>query len=106
MEFRRIVVCVLWCGGSAVSAVPAARAQDLQLHYDWRHAVDPQNNPRNFPSLTFKSFKGLAFGSFLIKLEGDFDGSRHNLSKVYFEVSQTLRFWKPAIYVHLEYTGG
>src|SRR5262245_13895883 len=100
---------ILWSfllGSSASSAVPTAGAQEVQLHYDLRHTVDPETNPGNFPSVTFKGFKALAFGSFLLKMEGDFDGTRHNLSKVYFEMSQTLRFWTPSIYIHLEYTGG
>jgi len=102
----RCVVSVVLCGGAAMRAAVPAYAQDLQLHYDWRHTVDPRTNPRNFPSLVFKGFKALGFGSFLLKMEGDFDGSRHNLSKVYFEVSQTLKFWKPPIFAHFEYTGG
>lgn len=81
-------------------------AQDLQLHYDWRHSVDPRNNARDFPALTFKSFKALEFGSFLLKLEANLDGTQHNVSKGYLEVSQTLRFWKAPVYAHLEYTGG
>ena len=81
-------------------------AQELQLHYDWRHATDPRNNARNFPSITFKAFKALAFGSFLLKLEADLDGSRHNVSKGYMEISQTLRFWSAPIYVLGEYSGG
>jgi len=106
IELRRNgVLCLLFCG-SAMRAASPAGAQDLQLHYDWRHTVDPRINPRNFPSLIFKSFKALGFGAFLLKMEGDFDGSRHNLSKVYFEVSQTVKFWKPPIFVHVEYTGG
>ena len=104
--FMRNVVCLpLWCLGMG-SVVAVARAQDLQLHYDWRHTFDPRNNPDNFPSLVFKSYRSLSFGSFLLKLEGELNGSRHNLSKVYVEVSQTLRFWKPALYLHAEYTGG
>jgi len=98
---RSLLAC-----GCAMAAVSTAQGQDLQLHYDWRHSVDPATNPRNFPSLVFKSFKVLGFGSFVLKLEGDFDGSRHNLSKVYFEVSQTAKFWKPPIFAHFEYTGG
>ena len=95
-----------WLCMVAMTAGTVASAQDVQLHYDWRHSIDPSTNPRNFPSLTVKSFKTLDFGSFLLKMEGDFDGSRRNLSKVYFEVSQTLRFWKPPIFAHVEYTGG
>jgi hypothetical protein len=93
----------------AVATAPMARvvqAQELQLHYDWRHTTDPRTNARNFPSLAFKSFKALPFGSFLLKLEADLDGSRHNVSKGYLEISQTLRFWPAPIYAFGEYSGG
>jgi len=91
----------------AVTTTPhAVRAQDLQLHYDWRHTVDPENNARNFPIVTYKSFKALDFGSFLLKLEADLDGTKHNVSKGYLEVSQTLRFWKAPVYALGEYSGG
>jgi hypothetical protein len=103
---RAVLYLVLGGLGITVRLPQDARAQDLQIHYDWRHTVDPRNNPANFPSLTFKGFKSLEFGSFLLKLEADLNGSRRNLSKVYLELSQTLRFWKPPVFLHLGYTGG
>jgi Domain of unknown function (DUF5020) len=93
-------------GCAMMLTAPAVSAQDLQLHYDWRHSIDPRNNPRNFPALTFKSFKALEFGSFLLKLEANLDGTQHNISKGYMEVSQTLRFWDAPVYALGEYTGG
>jgi len=90
----------------ATATARIAQAQDLQLHYDWRHTVDPRNNARDFPALTFKTFKALEFGSFLLKLEANLDGTQHNVSKGYLEVSQTVRFWKAPVYALGEYTGG
>lgn len=93
--------------GAAAPAIPrVAHAQELQLHYDWRHTTDPRNNAHNFPSLAFKAFKALPFGSFLLKLEADLDGARHNVSKGYMEISQTMRFWPAPIYVLTKYSGG
>jgi hypothetical protein len=93
--------------GLLIASIPrVVHAQDLQLHYDWRHTVDPRTNRRNFPALTFKSFKAMTYGSFLIKLEADLDGERHNVSKGYLEVSQSLRFWEAPIYAIGEYAGG
>ena len=97
---------LLLLGSAAIPNARVAHAQDLQLHYDWRHSIDPRNNARNFPALTFKTFKALEFGSFLLKLEANLDGTQHNVSKGYLEVSQTLRFWKAPVYVLGEYTGG
>jgi len=89
-----------------VTVARTAGAQSVQLHYDLRHSVDPRNNARNFPALTFKHFKSMEFGSFLIKVEADLNGSRNNVSKVYSEITQTLKFWDPPVFLHLEYTGG
>ena len=100
------VFLLLLLGCAATANAPVAQAQDLQLHYDWRHTVDPRNNARDFPALTFKTFKALEFGSFLLKLEASLDGARHNVSKGYLEVSQTVRFWKAPVYVLGEYSGG
>lgn len=100
------LLCLLLPGLAAAANARVATAQDLQLHYDWRHSIDPRNNARNFPALTFKTFKALEFGSFLLKLEATLDGTQHNVSKGYLEVSQTLRFWKAPVYVLGEYTGG
>jgi hypothetical protein len=104
MTNRLFRLLLLGCVATATARV--AQAQDLQLHYDWRHTVDPRNNARDFPTLTFKSFKALEFGSFLLKLEANLDGAQHNVSQGYLEVSQTLRFWKAPVYALGEYTGG
>jgi hypothetical protein len=97
---------LLLIGCAATTRAQLAPAQDLQLHYDWRHTVDPRNNARDFPALSFKSFKALEFGSFLLKLEANLDGEHHNVSQGYLEVSQTVRFWKAPVYALGEYTGG
>ena len=104
MTNRFFRLLLLGCATAATARV--ARGQDLQIHYDWRHTVDPHNNARNFPSLTFKSFKALEFGSFLLKLEANLDGTQHNVSQGYLEVSQSVRFWKAPLYVLGEYSGG
>jgi hypothetical protein len=102
----RSILWLLLFGCAATTSARPASAQDLQLHYDWRHTIDPRNNPRDFPALTFKSFKAMGFGSFLLKLEANLDGAQHNVSKGYVEVSQTLRFWKAPVFALAEYTGG
>lgn len=103
---KRYALGFLLLGAAAIGPPRAASAQDLQLHYDWRHTVDPRTNARDFPILTFKSFKALGFGSFLLKLEMNLDGTRHNVSKGYLEVSQSLRFWTAPVYAVAQYSGG
>jgi hypothetical protein len=88
-------------------------SQSLQLHYDLRHTVDPKRNPKNFPTLYFEYFKnqdsGKAFikpGSFLLKTQADFLGQKDNIGKFYIQVSQSFRFWKPKIFISMQYSGG
>jgi len=92
-----------WCGFS----------QTLQLHYDLRGTLDPERNPKNFPTLYFEYFKsqdsGRHFikpGSFLLKMQTDFLGEKNNMGKFYMQVSQSLRAWSPKIFLNLQYSGG
>jgi Domain of unknown function (DUF5020) len=80
--------------------------QNLQLHYDFRHSLDPQKNAKNFPTIYFEYFKGDDEGSFLLKIQSDLLGERDNLGKFYMQVSQSFKFWEPKIYLHIEYSGG
>lgn len=91
----------------AVSA--PAFSQNLQMHYDFRHTLDHRTNPRNYPSFSFEYFKNidtLGTGSFLIKLQADLNGKNNNTGQVFTQLSQSLRFWKPKIYLSLNYSGG
>lgn len=84
-------------------------SQNLQLHYDFRHSIDPERNTRNFPTLSFEYFKlidTLGSGSFLLKVQADLNGKENNIGQVFTQVSQTLRFWKPKVYLSLGYSGG
>jgi hypothetical protein len=88
-------------------------AQSLQLHYDTRHTLDPKRNDKNFATLYFEYFKtpdtGKLFikpGSFLLKLQADMNGDKSNIGKYYMQVSQEVRFWKPKLFINLQYSGG
>jgi len=88
-------------------------AQNIQLHYDLRHTISPTQNPHNFPTLYFEYFKkqdsGHSFikpGSFLLKTEADLFGASNNIGKFFLQVSQSFRFWKPKIFLSLQYSGG
>jgi hypothetical protein len=91
----------------------ASFSQSLQLHYDFRHTVDPAHNSQNFPTLYFEYFKSLDSGksfikpgSFLIKIETDMQGANDNIAKSFIQASQTFRMWKPKIYLSVQYSGG
>ncbi|GGA91773.1 DUF5020 family protein [Puia dinghuensis] len=88
-------------------------AQNLQLHYDLRHTIDPAQNPRNYPTLYFEYFKlldtGRAFikpGSFFLKTEADLLGENNNIGKFFIQASQSFRCWKPKVFINLQYSGG
>ena len=68
-----------------VFSVPAF-SQNLQLHYDFRHSIDPALNPGNYPGFSFEYFKNidtLGTGSFLMKLQADLNGKNENIGQVY-----------------------
>lgn len=88
-------------------------AQDLQLHYDPRHSLDPDHNSHNYPTIYFQYFKsqdsGKAFikpGSFLLKLQADLQGEKHNIGQTYLQVTQSFRCWKAPIFLSFQYSGG
>ena len=84
-------------------------SQNLQFHYDFRHSMDPKLNPVNFPSFSFEYFKNIdtvGTGSFLFKIQADLKGTDNNMGQVFTQLTQTLRFWKPKVYLSLTYSGG
>jgi hypothetical protein len=84
-------------------------SQNLQLHYDFRHSIDPDLHRRNFPTFSFEYFKQLdtvGTGSFLLKMQADMNGRNCNVGQVFVQLSQSLRFWKPKVYLALHYSGG
>jgi hypothetical protein len=81
-------------------------SQNLQLHYDTRHTIDPENNERNFITFSFETFKALSYGSLFMKMDADFIGSKDNMGKLYMEISHTFKFWSKPIFLHLQYSGG
>jgi hypothetical protein len=88
-------------------AATLAGAQQFQLHYDFRHSLDPALNRRNFPSMTFEYFKDQdSLGSFLLKMQADFNGEKSNIGQAFFQVSKNLRYWKPKVFLAFHYTGG
>ncbi|HTR28890.1 MAG TPA: DUF5020 family protein [Puia sp.] len=106
---RRLPILLL---PALLPAVPLS-AQNLQLHYDLRHTVDPEQNPHNFPTLYVEYFKQrdsgdaiVKFGGFLFKAEADFVGPRNNIGKWFCQVAQSFRAWHPKIFLHGSYSGG
>jgi len=88
-------------------------AQSLQLHYDLRHAFNSKLNPKNYPTLYFEYYRQLDTGkawikpgAFLLKTQADFAGGQTNIGKYFMQVSQEVRFWRPPVFITLQYSGG
>lgn len=95
--------------GLLALAFRAGLCQNFQLHYDFRHSIDPSMNDRNYPTFSFEYFKNidtLGSGSFLLKIQSDLHGKNMNVDQVFVQVSQSLRFWKPPVYLSVTYSGG
>jgi len=93
----------------------SALSQQLQLHYDLRHSVDPEHTSKNFPAFYFEYFRptrpdsaygAIKRGSFLFKMQSEFSGERNNTSQFYMQISQGFRCWQPKIYIQFQYNGG
>ncbi|MDB5088254.1 MAG: hypothetical protein JWR09_2248 [Mucilaginibacter sp.] len=102
---------LIWFGLCIVS-MPLF-SQNLQLHYDLRHSIDPKHNAENFPTVYFEYFKSqsdttsfIKPGSFLFKVETDMQGDKNNIGKAYIQATQTFRLWKPKIFLGVQYSGG
>jgi hypothetical protein len=82
-------------------------AQNIQFHYDFRHSIDPELNRKNYSSLSFEYFKELdSLGSFLFKAQSDLNGEDANIGQTYIQVSQTIKFWEPEVFLSFRFSGG
>ncbi|MBN2413731.1 DUF5020 family protein [candidate division KSB1 bacterium] len=95
--FYCIVICML---STVVSA------QNLQLHNDFRHSIDPEYNEKKYATFSFETFKQENYGSFFIKMDLDLKGDKSNIGNFYTEISHTLKFRELPVFVHLQYCGG
>ncbi len=67
-------------------------SQNLQIHYDFRHTIDPAHNSQNFPTLYFEYFKSqndtssfIKPGAFFLKVEDDLQGAGDNIGKAFIQ---------------------
>lgn len=81
-------------------------AQQFEVHYDFRHTLDPRRHTQNFPTLFFEYFKNRDFGSTLLKIQTDFKGSKNNIGQCFIQGSQSMKFWKPNVFLNVGYSGG
>ena len=63
--------------------------------------------PAIFVTIVIGGFNpALKPGAFFLKAETDMQGSGDNINKAFIQASQTFRFWKPNVFISVQYSGG
>lgn len=87
--------------------IPAATsAQNLQLHFDPRHAFHPVDFQRNILTATFEMLKPDKWGSTFMFVDIDFSQSKGNIGLMYTEISRDQNIGNLPFKAHLEFNGG
>jgi hypothetical protein len=84
-----------------------AYAQNLQLHFDPRHALHGDKiSEKNYFTATFEMFKPDKWGSTFMFVDLDFTQSRGNTGTAYMEIARDVKIGKSPVMVHVEFNGG
>lgn len=81
-------------------------AQNLQLHFDPRHALHSKDFARNYVTSTFEMFKPDKWGSTFMFVDLDFNMSKGNIGLAYMEIARDQNLGKLPIKAHVEFNGG
>lgn len=84
----------------------AINAQNLQLHFDPRHALHSDTFDKNYFTATFEMFKPDKWGSTFMFVDLDFNQSRGNIGTAYLELARDLKLGSSPIMAHAEFNGG
>lgn len=107
MRLKRSVPAVILLAFSCISKAEVS----LDALYDFRHTVDPKNNPRNFPVLRLNVFSQKSYGDFFLSDEVELNGEKNNSSKNYIQISQSFRLGNATlhglpVFAHAGYSSG
>lgn len=81
-------------------------AQNLQLHFDFRHALYDDVPTNNYFTATFEMFKPDKWGSTFMFVDLDFNQSRGNIGLAYLEIARDFKIKNFPIMPHVEFNGG
>lgn len=81
----------------------SAKAQNIQLHYDFGHLND-QLKTRPCLTTTVEHFRPDRWGSTFYFIDMDYNGK--GIKSAYWEIGRDLKFWKAPLALHIEYNGG
>jgi len=86
-------------------ALTAAKAQNVQFHYDFgKHIYSKDFADRSMLTTTVEMFKPDKWGSTFFFIDMDHTSKGVQLS--YWEIARELKFWEGPLSLHLEYNGG
>lgn len=88
----------------ALSISSVAKAQNIQLHYDFGHLLTEDMKARPALTSTVEMFRPDKWGSTFFFIDMDYQNS--GIKSAYWEIARDLRFWKLPLSVHVEYNGG
>lgn len=88
-------------------AFASLNAQNLQLHFDPRHAFYGDDvAAKNYLTATFEMFKPDAWGSTFMFVDFDFNFDKRNPGLAYAEIARAFKIGDFPLMPHLEYNGG
>lgn len=82
----------------------SAKAQNIQLHYDFGSAMYNDQNGRPAVTTTIEHFRPDNYGNTFYFVDMNYQNNKAVLA--YFEIARELKFWSAPIALHLEYNGG
>lgn len=80
------------------------KAQNIQMHYDFGHAIYDELDNRAKLTTTVEMFKPDKWGSTFFFV--DMDYADNEVSSAYWEIARELKFWNAPLSIHVEYDGG
>ncbi len=83
-----------------------AISQNIQLHYDFRHALSKHIQTTNYFTSTIEMFKPDKWGSTFFFVDMDYNQSRGNIGTAYWEIARDFKIGKLPVMPHIEYNGG
>jgi hypothetical protein len=81
-------------------------AQNIQLHFDPRHALHKDVFNKNYLTATFEMFKPDKWGSTYGYIDFDFNQSKGNIGSAYIEISRDQKIRTLPVMAHVEFNGG
>lgn len=81
-------------------------AQEIQVHFDPRHALHADVAPRNYVTVTFQAAFSDKMGSTYGFIDMDFSRGKGNIGLAYLELKRDFSFGSFPLMAHVEFNGG